>query len=105
MIKHLDVDGEKYKTIKLGVDQIRDVCPMNVSSNSLLVVTRQHKVELRRATSGRLVHRLETGDFDPCAICPSGSETVLVASWSLNSHSSIIELQVCTIYLELMLSF
>ena len=97
IIKHLNVDGDSYKTIKLGVDQIRGVCPMNVSSNSLLVVTKQNKVELRRATSGRLVHRLETGDFDPCAICPSGSETVLVSSWSLNSHSSIVELQVSCI--------
>ena len=94
IIKYLDPEGESYKTIKLGVDLIRGVCPMNVSSTSLLVVTKQHKVELRRTTSGRLIHRIQSEHFDPCAICPSGSDTVLVASWSLNTQSSLIELQV-----------
>ncbi len=44
MIRQVNVEGEKFKTIKLGVDQIRGACPMNISSTSLLVVTRQHKV-------------------------------------------------------------
>ncbi len=58
-------------------------------------VVSSHQVELRRATSGRLVHRLVLDDVDPCAVCPSGSESVLVVSWSLTGPSSLIELQVC----------
>ena len=80
--------------------QVRGLCVMDLHQATVIVVTKQKKIELWDPLSRKVLHVLRIPDFDPCALCPSGWDTLLVANWS-QYHPNIDKSQPNTEMLEI----
>ena len=101
-IQYKNFQGETVKNIDIGVGQVRAFCIIRVDTTKYMVVTKQNNIELRNAETGRLLDRLKIPDFDPCALCVTGWDTILVANWSQetpnmeehDAQSTLIEVKI-----------
>ena len=101
-IQYRNLKGETVKTIDIGVCQVRAFCIFKVETTKYLVLTKQDTVELRNAETGRLLDRLKIAGFDPCALCVTGWDSLLIANWAQETpnmeendvQSTLIEMKI-----------
>ncbi len=67
---------------------MRGLCVLDLHRTTVVVITKRHQVELWDPLARKLLHRLPLPHLDPCAICLSSWDTVLVASWS-QAHADV----------------
>ena len=84
------------------------MCVMDLHKAVVIVVTKAKKIELWNPLSGKIINVIKIPDFDPCAICQSSWDTLLVANWA-QSHpdmdrrqpqTDIVELQATQTHLK-----
>ena len=73
---------------------------MDLHKATVIVVTKQKKIELWDPLSGKLLDTMRIPGFDPCAICRTSWDTIMVANWSQN-HPNIDKRQPLTEMLAL----
>ena len=102
VIQYKNLQGEAVKSIDIGVCQVRAFCIAEVDTTKYLVLTKQDTIELRNAETGRLLDRLKIPGFDPCALCVTGWDTLLVGNWAQegpnmedsDTHSTLMEVKI-----------
>ena len=81
---------------------------MDLHKSMVVVVTKEKRIELWNPLSGKLINFIKIPNFDPCAVCESSWDTLLVASWSQDHpnmdlrqpRTSILELQATQTHLK-----